>query len=105
MKKIIGGLRYDTEKAILIGEYHTPGIGTSDFNYWNAGLYVTPKSGRYFLAGEGHGNTRFASSYGNSRGWGSDIIPMDSIEALDWAEKYLSAEEVEAAFSKDIQDA
>ena len=46
MKKIINGVRYNTESATLIGEYHTRGMGQSDFRYWEAGLYKSPRSGR-----------------------------------------------------------
>ena len=96
MKAIINGLRYDTDKAILIGE-GGHGESRSDFNYWEAGLYKTPRSGRWFLAGEGHGMTRFASNVGNMRGWGSRIFPMDEEEAREWAERHLTTAEVEAA--------
>ena len=96
MKAIINGLRYDTDKAILIGE-GGHGQSRSDFNYWEAGLYKTPRSGRWFLAGEGHGMTRFASNVGNMRGWGSRIFPMDEDEAREWAEQHLTTAEVEAA--------
>lgn len=105
MKKIISGMRYDTEKAILIGEYHTPGLGMRDFQYWEAGLYKTPRSGRFFLAGEGHGMTRFANHSGGSSGWGSDLIPMTNEEALEWAEQYLDPEIIEEHFGDVIGDA
>jgi len=42
MKTIIEGKRYDTDKAILVGEYATPGLGHSDFRYFEAALYRTP---------------------------------------------------------------
>ena len=105
MKKIINGLRYDTDKAIEIGSYHTPGRGTSDFSYWEATLYKTPRSGRFFLAGEGHAMTQFGSTYGDSRGWGSKLIPMTDAEALEWAEQYLDADEIEEHFGGQVEDA
>jgi hypothetical protein len=55
MRQIIDCKRYDTETATLIGEadsLHAGASSTSDFNYWEAGLYRTPR-GNYFLAGEG----------------------------------------------------
>jgi len=105
MKKIINGFRYDTDKAILIGEYYTPGIGSNDFHYWEAALYKTPKAGRFFLAGEGQAMTSFASHSGNSSGWGEDLIPMSKGEALEWAEQYLDADIIEEHFADDIQEA
>lgn len=105
MKKVINGLRYNTEKAVKIGEYYTSGIGRNDFNYWEAALYKTPRSGRFFLAGEGHGMTRFAGTYGNMQGWGEGLEPMSKEEALAWAEQYLTPEEIEEHFGEDIQDA
>jgi hypothetical protein len=105
MKKIISGFRYDTEKSVLVGEYHTHELGMSDLRYWEAGLYKTPRSGQFFLAGEGHAMTRFASTNGNSSGWGEKLIPMTKEQALEWAEQYLDAETIEEHFSDDIQDA
>lgn len=105
MKAIIQGKRYDTEKAELIGEYHTPGMGQSDFRYWEAGLYVTPRSKQYFLAGEGHAMTRFATHNGDGSGWGNKIIPMDATEALAWAEQYLDSATIEEYFGDMIDDA
>lgn len=105
MKKIIQGLRYDTDNAILVGEYYTRNIGKSDFNYWEAALYKTPKSGKFFLAGEGHAMTQFGSTNGNARGWGEKLIPMSQEEALEWAEQYLTAEEIEEHFDDSIEEA
>lgn len=105
MKAIINGLRYDTEKAILIGETDTGGSVT-DFGYWSAGLYRTPRSGRYFLAGEGGPMTGF-SRYSGPNTWtgGSKIIPMTTKGAREWAEQYLTTEEVEAGFADVLQEA
>lgn len=109
MKKIIGGIRYDTEKAELIGEYDNIGRGadsTSDFQYWTAGLYVTPRSGRYFLAGEGGAMTSFSRPSGKTgRIYGEKLIPMDKKEALKWAEECLEPETVEKYFGDMIEDA
>lgn len=105
MKAIINGLRYDTENARLIGET-SHGESTSDFNYWKAGLYKTPRSGRFFLAGYGGPMTRYARSIGNNTSSGGEKIdPMTKEEALKWAEEYLDPDEIEAAFADDIQDA
>ncbi len=95
MRKIINGVRYDTDRARLIGEADS-GVPMSDFRWWAAELYVTPRSGRYFLNGTGGPMTRFASRQGDERGYGERIIPMTRQEALAWAEQFLTAEEVEA---------
>lgn len=107
MKSIINGLRYDTDKATLIGETSSNGnISVNDFQYWSAGLYRTPRSNRYFLAGEGGAMTRWARSIGNGSWTGGEAIhPMTEPEALKWAERYLTPMEVEAGFPKIVQDA
>jgi hypothetical protein len=105
MKAIINGLRYDTEKATLIGESGYCG-SRSDFQWWEAVLYRTPRSGRYFLAGHGGPMTRWATSTGlNSWTGGSGIKPLDKDDALEWAERNLTTTEVEAGFGKVIEDA
>lgn len=105
MKAIIEGLRYDTEKAKLIGEASFG--GARDFARWEAGLYVTPRAKRYFLAGEG-GPMSFWAERGDQPGErrsGSGIKPMSREAALEWAERHLTPGEVEAAFADDIEDA
>ena len=106
MKKIIGGLRYDTETAIEIGgfEYGYDPIG--NFSHWWAVLYKTPLSGRYFLYGKGGARTQFATSLPDgARCSGSDIIPLCAEEALKWAEEYLDPDQVEEHFLDMIKDA
>lgn len=104
MKKIINGLRYDTEAATLIGAAEAGGF-RSDFRWWQAELYRT-KAGRYFLAGEGGPMTRWAEPCGSGSYTGSsDLFPMTAGEALEWAELHLRPEEVEAAFAAQIEDA
>lgn len=107
MKKVINGLRYDTEKAIEIGTYDYgcyPGSG--DFSHWSATLYKTPRSGRFFLHGKGGAMTMFAESCSDgSRCGGERIIPMPTEEALDWAERYLDAADIEEHFGEMIEDA
>lgn len=109
MKKIINGLRYDSEKAISVGCANNLGSGASstrDFQYWEATLYKTPRSGKFFLVGEGGPMTRFAHRVDqNSRTGGSDLQPMTREEALEWAEQYLDAETIEENFSDAIEDA
>ena len=105
MKAIIQGNRYDTERATLIGEAGSD-CGHGDFKFWEAGLYVTPRSGKYFIAGRGGVMSRFAVSHGNgSYSGGEAILPMDRATAFEWAQSELTTAEVEAAFGDMIQDA
>ena len=107
MRKIIDGIRYDTEKAVLIGETNNIGRGADswgDFGAWAAGLYKTPRAGRYFLGGSGGAQTIFGRSVGNNS-WsgGEDIIPLSEADARVWAEQNLPVETVEQFF--DLEDA
>ena len=51
--------------------------------------------------------TRWAESLdgGNFRGWGEGILPVSKAEALEWAEQYMDADEIEEHFPDLIQDA
>jgi hypothetical protein len=83
MQTTIRGIRYNTEKALLIGEADNIGAGadsTSDYAYWGAGLYQTPRSKRYFLAGEGGPLSRLH---------GGRILPITKGEALAFAKRFL----------------
>jgi hypothetical protein len=104
MKAIINGVRYDTDKAILIGEASYGNHG--DFARWEAGLYVSPRSRRYFLAGRGGPMTRWSRKVEqNSWTGGSGVVPMSRADALEWAEQNLATAQVEAGFADVIEDA
>jgi len=111
MKAIINGKRFDTDKAILIAETNNIDHNTSrrDFRFWEAGLYKTPRSGTYFLAGQGGAMSIFSQSAGqNSWSGGEGIIPFESRRAaLDWAQDALShrPDVIEAEFGDMVQDA
>lgn len=93
MKKTINGVRYDTEKSVFIGLRNEGQKCESeeDSRSWIASLYRTPRSGRYFLAGEGGPMSRFAQSAGqNSWTFGGDIIPLSLWDAVEWADLYLA---------------
>jgi hypothetical protein len=104
-RKIVRGKRYDTEKSTEIGSA-SGGGAVGDFSYWEATLYRAPRSGAYFLAGEGGPMTRFAQSIGQNQ-WsgGEDIIPMTRQEAFDWAQEHLDLGIVEDEFPDLIEDA
>ncbi len=96
MKKIINGKLYDTATATLIGsdQYSNPG----DFDYWCEILY-RKKNGEYFLCGEGGARSQYSRQTGlNEWSGGETIIPMDVIEAKEWAESHLDADAYINAF-------
>ena len=104
MKAIIHGVRYDTEKATLIGSYSYSSSG--DFNHWEATLYKTPRSNKYFLAGSGGPMSRYSQTIGqNEWSGGERIDPLTKEQAFEWAQQYLAAEEVEEHFADMIEDA
>jgi hypothetical protein len=103
MKSIINGTRYNTANAtkICAAWYGY----ASDFSHWEATLYRTPKSGRYFLAGSGGALSRFARSLdGNTRTGGEGIIPLSQEDAFQFAQQYATQNEVESHFSYLLED-
>lgn len=107
MKAIIHGVRYDTDKAIEVGEASGGSEFVTDFSHWSAKLYRTPRSGRYFIAGSGGPMTMFSRTVGQNE-WtgGSAIIPFeDETAAFEWAQNHLDADVVEEHFSHLIEDA
>lgn len=105
MKAIINGKRYDTEKATELARASST-VRLSDFEWWAESLYKTPRSGVFFLAGQGHARSHYAENLGGgSWGPGEKITPMTREEALAWAERNISAEQIEAIFADDIEDA
>lgn len=105
MKAIINGKRYDTEKATKLASASS-NAGRSDYSWWSEELYKTPRSGTFFLAGQGHARSHYAANLGGgSWGPGEKITPMTREEALAWAERNISAEQIETIFAGDIEDA
>ena len=114
MKAIINGKRFDTEKAILIGSHSSKhkltkydddekSEGAIAYN-WEASLYRTPQSNRFFLAGEGVAY----SSLGLTRSTGGErerIVPITKREAFMWAENFLTQDEIESGFADLIEEA
>lgn len=102
MKKIINGKKYDTETATEIASGGTDGLSMSDFRYYEETLY-RKKTGEFFLAGEGHGMTKYGSSNGNTRGWGEAILPLTDDEAKAWVEQECDSETYEQLFG-DVEE-
>lgn len=93
MRKIINGKIYDTETAEEIARTCADVLSASDFNFWRETLYLT-KKGQYFLHGEGHALTKYATQRGNGSGWGETIILMNSAEVLKWFEFRMIDDEI-----------
>ena len=93
MKSTIQGFPYNTEKAIFVGEADNVGDGaesSGDLMYWEAGLYLTPRKKRFFLAGRGGFLSRFN---GKER-----IIPITRGEALAFACRFFDGETIKEHF-------
>lgn len=91
MKKVIEGSLYNTETARELGSIEPAGYNHNDFTYFKETLYLT-KSGKYFLHGQGGGNSRYGEWVGNTGGWGEQIRPYSLREAKDWAEDNLDGD-------------
>jgi hypothetical protein len=98
MKKVIEGILYNTDTSKCIGK-HTYAAG-GDFDWIDESLYLSRK-GKFFIAGKGGANTGYSRSIGaNSWSGGENSIPMTREEALDWAEYYMGADDIEKYFGK-----
>lgn len=105
MKAIINGTRYDTEKADLIWE-HSADVFRQDLDWFSESLYRTKRSKVFFLAGRGNARSRYAVHVGGgSYGPGQKITPMTQQNALRWAQDNMPADQIEAIFGDQIEDA
>ena len=96
MKKVIDGKFYDTEKAEFIGEAHYGYRG--DFDHWSEGLYRSP-GGQYFIAGEGGARSAYARQVEQNNWEGGEGLRLCTPnEALAWAERYLTADQIAEYF-------
>jgi hypothetical protein len=92
MKTVLDGIRYDTNKAEIVGSYNI-GPGSNDFRTRKR-LCMT-SNGCFFLAGERGAMTEFPHTCSdNSRTAGSRIVPISAEEPLRWAEQYLETSTV-----------
>lgn len=101
MKQTINKIHYNTETATFVGEAYE-GENISDFSYWEAGLYRTPRK-RYFIAGRGGAMTPFAHRAEGGWGGGPGILPLTRMEAFEWACAHLEDDEVEEEFGDLIE--
>jgi hypothetical protein len=103
MKKIINGVRYNTETAQKLAENYN-NLGYNDFYYLNEEIYRTT-NGKYFLFGEGGAATKYGISEGNFKHASETIIPLSEKEVFDLLEKWNEVEMIEELFPDRIQDA
>lgn len=98
MRKIIANKNYDTDTAVLVGEWNNREYDS--FDYVAESLY-RKRTGEYFLHGEGGARSRYAESHGNnSWGAGETIMPLSVESATKWAESHLTADAYESEFGK-----
>lgn len=99
MRRVINGRRWDTEKANLICEVVN---GLPHYmDYVNAGLYQTPRSKRFFLAGKGGPMSVFAYYDGGKICCGGEkLIPLSEGVAWCYAKLYADAETVKKFFEE-----
>lgn len=103
MRRIINGLRYDTETATEVATYGND-LGGNDFRYLNEELYIT-KKGNWFLKYDGGAMSKYSVSEGNMHSSSSGIAPMTPDEAYYWLEKNDETEALETYFSDNIEEA
>jgi hypothetical protein len=81
MRRTIHGRRFDTDVSTLIGSCKSGAPIGGDSSSWEAGLYITPQSRRFFLAGSGGIMSRWRGKEG--------IFELTGEEACAWIEEHL----------------
>lgn len=97
MKKVIRGRLYDTEKAVLVGEFYDEAMPGDDLAYYREELY-RKRTGEYFLYGTGNAGSKYSVWHGNTASGSEKIIPLTYQQAQEWAEENLPPEEYEKEF-------
>ena len=104
MRKVIRGLRYDTDTAKQVGGDSYFHYG--EFQYWCEELFRT-KKGNWFLYGEGGEKFSYARTVEqNASNGGNDITPLTQEQALAWLEpRTTDADAIEEYFADMVEDA
>ena len=98
MKKIIDGRTYNTETATLLCSYEYSYV--SSFDWYTEALYRTRK-GAYFIYGEGHANSPYATQYDlHEWGPGDGWRVLTEEEAREYIEEKGSTAEYIEAFGE-----
>ena len=84
MKQIIKRIVYDTRKAKLVAQSPPQFQSDPDF-MWNEKLYVTAK-GTWFLHAQGGAMTKYAKRNYAHLVRAEVILPLTTVEALEWCE-------------------
>lgn len=98
MDKVIGGKRYDTDKAKRVGAYDN-GLYPGDLGFYSETLYLK-RTGEFFLHCEGGPQTRLAKRDGTSLTAGEEIVPLPYEDAEKWAEGHLDTDGYAALFGE-----
>lgn len=104
MKKIINGIRYNTDTATKASSYRN-GCSKQDFKWYEETLYCSP-NGRWFLVGSGGPMSKYAQ-WCESGGYDSGFNifhPLTNDSAFEWLQRH-DQELAERFFSEKIQDA
>lgn len=88
MKKVIRGRLYDSEKAVLIGEFYDEAKPGDDLDFYIEELYKK-RTGEYFLYGRGNAGSKYSVWHGNTASGSEKIIPLTYQQAQEWAEENL----------------
>lgn len=108
MRQVLDGIRYDTDKAELIGETHSyrdrrdPRTGFLVNHGWSESLYRSP-GGKLFLFGQGTEGTRWNRM--TPEGADGAIRPITEDEARTWVEKYCTADVYDGVWPGEAVDA
>jgi hypothetical protein len=85
MKRIIEGKLYNTETAAKLCELACD-FSKGNFRWHDTALYQT-RGGAFFLAGEGHAMSMWATRFDNMHGPGDGIRPVSAEEACHFLEQ------------------
>ena len=88
MKKVIRGRLYDTEKAVLVGEFYDKAMPEEDISFYLEELY-RKRTGEYFLYGRGNAGSKYSVWRGSTASGAEEILPLTYKQAQEWAEEYL----------------
>ena len=103
MRKIIDGLRYDTEKATKIHDWSN-GHYRNDFYYCCETLYRTG-NGAFFLHGQGGALSKYGERCAQGMGASENIVPLLREDAIQWLLEHDGDEVVEEKFPDAFEEA
>jgi hypothetical protein len=75
MKAVVDGVRYDTMRAIAVARVSG---GADSHSRYRGQLYVTPRSRRWFVVGDGGPLSMFGKTVGNVSTSGSGLVPLST---------------------------